>query len=57
MQRLFDSFKELEELLNLRCSWILIIGGLTGVFRIDGYNLMAYIVKHLFHPIVVPLFM
>jgi hypothetical protein len=27
MQRLFCSFKELKELLNLRCSWILIIGG------------------------------
>jgi hypothetical protein len=36
MQRLFGNFKELEELLNLRCSWILIIGGLTGVLRIDG---------------------
>jgi hypothetical protein len=36
MQRLFDSFKEFEELLNLRCSWILIIGGLTGVLLIDG---------------------
>jgi hypothetical protein len=36
MQRLFGSFKELEELLNLRRRWILIIGGLTGVLRIDG---------------------
>jgi hypothetical protein len=36
IQRLFGSFKELEELLNLRCSWILKLGGLTGVLRIDG---------------------
>jgi hypothetical protein len=57
IQRLFGSFKELEELLNLRCSWILIISGLTGVLRINGYKLKAYIVKHLFHPIIVPLFM
>jgi hypothetical protein len=57
MQWLFGSFKELEELLNLMCSWILIIGGLTGVLRIDGYKLMAYIAKHLFHPIVVRLLM
>jgi hypothetical protein len=35
MQQLFDSFKELEELLNLRRRRILIIGGLTEVLRID----------------------
>jgi hypothetical protein len=57
MQQLFDSFKELEELLNLRRRRILIIGGLTEVLRIDWYKLMAYIVNHLFYPIVVPLFM
>jgi hypothetical protein len=36
VQRLFGSFKELEELLNLMRRRILIIEGLTGVLEIDG---------------------
>jgi hypothetical protein len=35
VQQLFGSFKELEELLNLRRRRILIIVGWTGVLRID----------------------
>jgi hypothetical protein len=36
VQRLFDSFKELEEHVNLKRRRILIIGGLRGVLGIDG---------------------
>jgi hypothetical protein len=35
VQRLFGSFKELEELLNLKPRRILRIGGLRGVLVID----------------------
>jgi hypothetical protein len=36
VQQLFGNFKELKKLLNLRRRRILIIGGLTGILRIDG---------------------
>jgi hypothetical protein len=56
LQWLFSSFKELEELLNMRRRRILKIGGLREVHGIDGSELMSYIVKLLIHPIVVHLF-